>query len=114
MILVNHLQELILFQIALPVDTFLQQERVQQTVEHIVLGVLVKFFIALAAKEQEPELAQGQTAQRILRQTQNLAALLTVVLGVVGHHLPQESKKGQELVLEQIVAHILSQKLDVL
>jgi hypothetical protein len=66
------------------VDMFHQQQHVLHLVEVILLGPLVKFFIAWVEKEQELELVPEQTAQHIPKQTQRLAAPLIVGLGVPG------------------------------
>jgi hypothetical protein len=95
------------------VDMFHQQQLVQHLVAVILLGLLVKFFTVWVEKEQGPELAPEQIVQHILKRTQSHAAHPIVGLGVLGPLYFLEFKTGQELVLEQTVAHIQIQKADV-
>jgi hypothetical protein len=84
----------------------------QHKVAQLVAEAIQHLVLVIMGQELELELAQEQIVRHILRQIQNLAAPQVVVLGAAGLHQPLEFKKGQELVLEQIVLHTLNQKLD--
>ena len=83
--------------------------------EHILHGVLAKFFMELVDKEQELELAQDRTVLHILKWILKLVVKLVVLEhGAAGHRQLEEYKKDTELVRELTAAHILTTKLDVL